>query len=219
MAHFITFEGVEGCGKTTQIRLLAETLRKSGHLVVQTREPGGCAISDKIRAILLDAENSTMKPLAELLLYAAARAQHVAEIIAPAIGRGEIVLCDRFTDATIAYQGHGRGLDMGTILELNETATAGCRPELTILIDCPVETGLKRAMARIEAGSAANGESQREERFELESRQFHQRVRDGYLALARENPDRFIIIDGSKGIEETAALIADAVATRAGLSN
>lgn len=219
MAHFITFEGVEGCGKTTQIRLLAEALRKSGRRVVQTREPGGCAIADKIRAILLDAQNSAMKPLAELLLYAAARAQHVAEIIAPALGRGEIVLCDRFTDATIAYQGHGRGLDMGTILELNETATAGCRPDLTILIDCPVEIGLKRAMARIEARSAAKGESQREERFELESKQFHQRVRDGYLALARENPGRFIVIDGNRGIEETAALVAEAVATRAGLGN
>lgn len=216
MAYFITFEGIEGCGKTTQIRLLAESFGQSGHRVTLTREPGGCPIADKIRAILLDAANSTMTPLAELLLYAAARAQHVSEIIAPALARGEIVLCDRFTDATLAYQGFGRGLDKTTIMQLNAMAADACRPDLTILLDCPVEIGLSRALARIEAGSKADSSSKREERFELESQQFHQRVRDGYLALAMDNPQRFVIIDGGMGIKETAAAISRAVAARIG---
>jgi len=216
MAFFITFEGIEGCGKTTQIRLLAEMLEQSGHRVALTREPGGCPIADKIRAILLDAANSTMTPLAELLLYAAARAQHVSEIISPALARGEIVLCDRYTDATLAYQGFGRGLDKTTVMQLNGMAADACQPDLTILLDCPVEIGLSRALARIEAGSKADSNSKREERFELESQQFHQRVRDGYLALAAENPQRFVIIDGSMGVNETAAAINRAVVARIG---
>lgn len=216
MSCFITFEGVEGCGKTTQIRLLAEALKLSGKKVVLTREPGGCPIADKIRAILLDAQNSEMTPLAELLLYAAARAQHIDEIIRPALDSGAIVLCDRFTDATLAYQGFGRKLDLGLINRLNETAVNNCRPELTVLIDCPVETGLERAMARIEAGSAADSSHLREERFERESLEFHQRVRNGYLTLAKESAARFILIDGSKNVTETAAAILGAVSARIG---
>ncbi len=214
MAYFITFEGVEGCGKTTQIRRLAAALAGAGKQVTQTREPGGCPIADKIRAILLDADNSAMTPSAELLLYAAARAQHISEVIAPALKRGDIVLCDRFTDATLSYQGYGRGLDRETILRLNDMATAGCRPDLTVLIDCPVETGLQRAMARINAKSRANSNSTREERFEMESRQFHQRVRDGYLTLAAEEPHRFVVVDGTGSIGEIAAAIASAVTSR-----
>lgn len=214
MACFITFEGIEGCGKTTQIRLLAEALQRSGKAVLLTREPGGCPIADKIRAILLDAGNSEMTPKTELLLYAAARAQHIDEVIKPALQRGTVVLCDRFTDATVAYQGYGRGLDQELISALNETATDKCRPDLTVLIDCPVETGLERAIARIEAGSAADSTHLREERFEKESRQFHQRVRNGYLSLAQASPERFILIDGTKNIEMIAADISSAVFPR-----
>lgn len=215
MGYFITFEGIEGCGKTTQIRLLAEALKKNGKPVRLTREPGGCPISDKIRTILLDAGNSEMTASTELLLYAAARAQHINEIISPALLRGEIVLCDRFTDATLAYQGFGRGLDLNLIKSLSDTATCGCSPDLTILIDCPAETGLQRAIARIEAGSASDCNHLREERFEKESLEFHRRVRDGYLQLAAEHPGRFIIIDGTGSIEEISGEILGAVFSRA----
>ena len=209
MGIFITFEGVEGCGKTTQLRLLKERLEAAGEKVTPTREPGGCPIADKMRAILLDAENSAITPLAELLLYAAARAQHVREVIVPALEQGHTVLCDRFTDATVAYQGHGRGLDLATIEELNRLATGGVRPELTLLIDCPVQVGLSRALARIEAGSGA-----REERFELESVRFHERVRAGYLSLAAAFPERFLVIDGSGDVAKTQALVSAALAGR-----
>ncbi|HKZ16145.1 MAG TPA: dTMP kinase [Geobacteraceae bacterium] len=209
MACFITFEGIEGCGKTTQMKLLSERLAKKGYPVVVTREPGGCPIALKIREILLDAANSAMVPLAELFLYAAARAQHVAEIIKPALDAGDIVLCDRFTDATIAYQGFGRELDLPLIEELNRLATGQVQPQLTILIDCPVEIGLSRAISRIDSTTGA-----REERFELESVQFHRRVRDGYLRLAAENPDRFIVIDGNRNIEGVEETINDAVLAR-----
>lgn len=213
---FITFEGVEGCGKTTQIRLLADTLQKAGKKVLLTREPGGCPIADKIRAILLDAANSEMTPKAELLLYAAARAQHIEEVIRPALASGTVVLCDRFTDATVAYQGYGRGLDLGLIKGLNETATSGCRPELTVLIDCPVETGLERAIARIEAGSAADSQHLREERFEKESLEFHQRVRNGYLQIAADSAERFIVIDGRGSVAGIAADIFRNLSARMG---
>ncbi|UFS68963.1 dTMP kinase [Geomonas sp. RF6] len=206
---FITFEGIEGCGKTTQLRLLKERLQSAGEEVVATREPGGCAIADKVRTILLDAENSAMTPCAELLLYAAARAQHVEEVITPALRRGGIVLCDRFTDATVAYQGHGRGLDLDLIERLNALATGGVAPHLTLLMDCPVEVGLSRARARIESSAG-----EREERFELESMRFHERVRSGYLSLAQRYPERFIVIDAGQGVAETAEAIALALSGR-----
>ncbi len=209
MACFITFEGIEGCGKTTQMKLLSERLTEKGYQVVVTREPGGCPIAFKIREILLDAANSGMVPLAELFLYAAARAQHVAEVIKPALDAGNIVLCDRFTDATVAYQGFGRQLDLELIEELNSLATGRIQPQLTVLIDCPVEIGLSRAISRIDATTGA-----REERFELESIQFHQRVRTGYLQLAAANPDRFIVIDGNRGIKDVEAAITNGVLAR-----
>ncbi len=197
MASFITFEGIEGCGKTTQLRRLAERLTAAGIPFIVTREPGGCPIADEIRGILLDAKNSALVPEAELLLYAAARTQHVQEVVRPALAAGTHVLCDRFFDATVAYQGYGRGLDLQLIRQLNDIATGGLAPDLTILLDCPVETGLDRALARINATSG-----QREERFELESIEFHRRVRDGYLALAAAEPARFRIVDGNRVIEE-----------------
>jgi dTMP kinase len=209
MACLITFEGIEGCGKTTQLKLLAEQLGSRGHEVTVTREPGGCTIADRIRTILLDADNSAMTPMAELFLYGAARAQHVAEVIAPALAAGQIVLCDRFTDATVSYQGYGRGLDLQVITELNRLAAGDIRPDLTLIVDCPVETGLERAMTRIN-----NSRGAREERFELESLQFHKKVREGYLTLARQEPERFVVIDGSGGIDETSSAILAAVLPR-----
>ena len=189
MSFFITLEGIEGSGKTTQIALLAAWLREQGREVVQTREPGGCGIADAVRAILLDSANSAMKPRTELLLYAAARAQHVEEVVRPALARGAVVLCDRFTDATLAYQGYGRGLELQLIENLNAIAAGACRPDLTLLLDLPVEAGLGRALARI---AATSGE--REDRFEREALAFHQRVREGYLELARREPGRFRVV-------------------------
>ena len=209
MAFFITFEGIEGCGKSTQLQLLALRLEEGDHKVTVTREPGGCPIADQIRNILLDAGNRAITPLTELLLYAAARAQHVSEVVAPALATGGIVLCDRFTDATIAYQGYARKLDLAVISQLNHLATAGVRPDLTVLLDCPADIGLKRAIARINSAQGA-----REERFELESLRFHQEVRNGYLQLARQEPQRFVVIDGTASIGDTAAAIANAVLAR-----
>jgi dTMP kinase len=209
VGYFISFEGVEGCGKTTQIKLLSELLSARGIRSVLTREPGGCPIADKIRAILLDAENRALSPLAELMLYAAARAQHVTEVIAPALEAGKIVLCDRFCDATVAYQSFGRGIDRVVIETLNLQACQGVSPDLTILVDCDPAVGLERARRRIEASSGP-----REERFELEALAFHQRVRAGYQQLAADEPDRFLIINGSGTIEENFATISTQVAAR-----
>lgn len=210
---FISFEGIEGCGKSTQISLLAASLQQSGHRVVLTREPGGCPIANQIRSVLLDAANSSMVPMTELMLYAAARAQHLAEIVRPAIAAGSIVLCDRFSDATRAYQAFGRGIDRATIEILNELACNGLSPSLTLLLDCPVEIGLGRARQRIES---TNGP--REERFELESLAFHQRVRDGYLQLATEEPGRFMVIEADNSPEQVAQSIAATVFSRLGIT-
>lgn len=209
VGYFITFEGVEGCGKTTQIKLLADFLSARGIRTHLTREPGGCPIADKIRSILLDAENHALSPLAELMLYAAARAQHVTEVIAPALNEGTIVLCDRFCDATVAYQSFGRGIDRGVIDTLNDHACQGVSPDLTVLVDCDPALGLERARRRIEATSGP-----REERFELEALAFHHRVRSGYQHLATDEPKRFLVIDGSKSIEEIFAAISTQVAAR-----
>ncbi|NMC74708.1 MAG: dTMP kinase [Geobacteraceae bacterium] len=209
MAFFITFEGIEGCGKSTQVELLSRMLEEMGRPVLVTREPGGCPIADKIRAILLDADNRALAPLAELLLYAAARAQHVTEVIRPALDAGKIVVCDRFTDATLAYQGYGRSLDAVLIRTLNGLAADGISPDMTVLLDCPAEVGLKRALARIE-----NTEGAREERFEQESLRFHRAVRQGYLSLAADDPGRFLVVDGTLDIRETASIISTAVLSR-----
>jgi dTMP kinase len=210
VGYFITFEGIEGSGKTTQIGLLAEHLDSLGYPVVMTREPGGCPIADKIRAILLDAANSSISPLTELMLYAAARAQHVSEVIIPALKQGAIVLCDRFTDATLAYQGAGRGIARETMDILNQLACQSLRPDLTVLIDCDVTIGLERARRRIDTTSGP-----REERFELEALEFHQSVRDGYLEIARREPQRFITVDGNGSVEDISeAIVAQVLQNR-----
>lgn len=193
---FITFEGSEGCGKTTQARLLHRVLASRGVDTLLTREPGGCEVADAIRSILLDAAHSELVPTTELLLYAAARAQHVSQVIRPALSRGMVVICDRFTDATIAYQGFGRGLDRGLIRRLNDIAAPALRPDVTVLLDLPVDVGLARAFQRMDASTAP-----REERFELETKEFHERVREGYRWLARKEPDRFIVVDAQMSVE------------------
>ena len=206
---FITFEGIEGCGKSTQITRLANILTAGGHEVIVTREPGGCAIADQIRAVLLDAQNTAMVPMAELMLYAAARAQHVAEVIAPALARGAIVLCDRFADATRAYQAYGRGLPHTLIEALNDLACGTTVPHLTVLLDCPVPVGLGRARSRIDATAGP-----KEERFELESLAFHERVRHGYQQIALQQPERFCMIDADGSLDQIACRIKEAVLPR-----
>lgn len=201
---FITFEGTDGTGKTTQIKLLAERLQAAGYRVLRTREPGGCAIADQIRSILLHPENNALVPAAELLLYAAARAQHVEEVIRPALQQGTIVLCDRFTDATFAYQGGGRGLSLPLIESLNQIAAAGVTPDLTLLFDLKdVSTGLKRTLDRSQTCAA----SQAEGRLEQESLAFHLRVRDTYRSLAQQE-QRFRLINADRSPE----VIADEIA-------
>jgi dTMP kinase len=189
---FITFEGIEGSGKSTQILLLANYLSAHGKSVTLTREPGGTTIGDQARRILLDPANTRLDPKAELLLYAAGRAQHLAELIAPELASGKIVLCDRFSDATLAYQGYGRGLDLELIRTLDRIVTDGMRPDLTILLDIDAAAGLARARGRNSRGGLES-----EARFENEDLSFHERVRQGYLDLAKREPGRFCIMDAS----------------------
>ncbi len=194
---FITFEGIEGSGKSTQIVLYANYLTGLRKAVTLTREPGGTDIGDQIRKILLDPDNKMLAPKAELLLYAAARAQHLEELIGPALSAGDVVLCDRFSDATLAYQGHGRGLDIGMIGSLDRMVTAGLRPDLTILLDLDAAAGLLRARGRNKTSGL-----QAEARFENEDIAFHERVREGYLALARQEPGRFRVVPASFSPDE-----------------
>ena len=206
MAKLITCEGIEGSGKSTQILHLAAHLRSQGREVIVTREPGGCPIADAIRRILLDPSNQQLCATAELLLYGAARAQHVAEVIRPALAHGAIVLCDRYIDATIAYQGFGRGLDLALIKQLNQVASAGLLPDLTLLFDLPVATGLSRALARNAVALENEG------RFEAESLAFHERVRTGYLQGASQDK-RFSIVDATGTPEQVAARVSHIVDT------
>ena len=210
MSFFITFEGIEGCGKTTQIHLLKTYLEKQGYKVIVTREPGGTPIGDKIRSILLDSSNSAICTKTELLLYQAARAQHTNDVLLPSLREGYIVLCDRFTDATLAYQGYAQTIDSDFIRTLNEYTTDNLVPDLTILIDCPVEIGLKRALNR----SAAKPKGISEDRFEEKSISFHQAVRLGYLSLAESNGDRFFIVDGREDIPTIHQEIKSTVLSR-----
>ena len=198
---FITFEGIDGSGKSTQMRLLAERLRSDGRAVFETVEPGGTAVGQQIRRILLDSANQDLLPTAELLLYFASRAQNVEQCILPALGAGEIVLCDRFTDSTLAYQGYARGLGAETVLALDRIACQGLTPDLTLLIDVDVETGLARMQARNASGTT------NETRLDDESQEFHRKVRDAYLAIARQHAGRFRVIDGRGEPEEVAVRV------------
>lgn len=195
--RFITIEGVEGSGKSTQIVRLRQHLEARGHDVAVTREPGGTPIAEAIRQVLLDPANSRMCATAELLLYEAARAQHVAERIRPALDAGKVVLCDRFADSTTAYQGAGRGLAPDVVARLHDVATNGTWPDLTIVIDVPVEVGLARA--------ARNG---RPDRIEREDVEFHDKVRGEFLRLAADEPHRVKIVDGTPSEDEIAPVIA-----------
>jgi dTMP kinase len=194
---FITFEGVEGSGKTTQIQRLKKYLTQKGIPCKVTREPGGCPIGEKVRKILLNPDHREMVPISELLLYESARAQHVKEVIEPFLKKGGIVLCDRFRDATLAYQGYGRKIDLKWIERLNHLSSQGIKPDVTFLLDCPSDVGLKRALQRNRTLKQEN-----EERFEKEEIQFHRRVRKGYLAIAKKEPRRVKVIDTRQGEEK-----------------
>lgn len=209
MGLFISFEGVEGCGKTTQLEMLREHLEWKGCQVVAVREPGGTELGEKIRGILLniDTEGLAITPWSELFLYAVCRAQLVCEVIKPALGENKIVLCDRFADSTVVYQGYARGLSLQAIADINKWVTEGIAPDITFIMDCPPEVGLKRAMARI--NNIAEGK--KEDRFERENIDFHKKVRDGYLRLAKEASTRIKVIDGGRGIPVIHKEICDII--------
>jgi len=188
---------VEGSGKTTQIQRLKKYLTQKGIPCKVTREPGGCSIGEKIRKILLNPDHREMVAATEFLLYEAARAQHVKEVIEPFLKKEGVVLCDRFSDATLAYQGYGRRIDLKWIQRLNHLSSQGIRPDVTFLLDCPSDVGLKRAIQR-----NRTLKQEREDRFEREEIEFHRRVRKGYLAIARKEPRRVKVIDTRQGEEK-----------------
>ena len=195
---FITLEGIEGSGKTTQIDYLVKYLEKQGRQCVTTREPGGTSIGGKIRAILLDPESNDLDPTAELLLYMADRAQHINSVIKPAVADGKTVICDRYFDATVVYQGFARELDVDVIRQLHALLFNDLKPDLTFLLDLEPREGLSRAWKQLNDGQRAGGES----RFEEETLAFHEKVRAGYLELARLEPDRFCIIDATRDVRQ-----------------
>ena len=198
---FLSFEGIDGCGKTTQLALLAVRLREAGREVVETVEPGGTEIGRAIRAILLDSRHHAISPASELLLYFASRAQNVTEVILPALARGCIVLCDRFTDSTIVYQGAGRGLDAAAILELHRIACGELFPDLTFLLHIDAATSLERARSR------NRHQASQETRMDDENNLFFARVQEGYAALAAREPRRIRVIDASGTVDVVAARI------------
>ena len=203
---FITFEGTEGCGKSTQIRALATQLEQAGRQVLQTREPGGTALGEAIRHLLQhDLAGETMTPEAELLLFTASRAQLARERILPALEGGQIVLCDRFMDSTTVYQGVARQIDPEAVARINRFAVGNARPDLTILIDIEPEVGIRRARSR---------SNDQLDRMEREAIDFFKAVREGYLKLAESEPDRFIVFDGSDAIETLQDKIRSAVEPR-----
>lgn len=210
--RFITFEGLDGCGKSTQVAKLAKVLRAQDLSVVVTREPGGTPTGEKVRQLLLDTRTSSLGPLAELALMFAARAQHIAEVIQPALAEGKIVLCDRFTDSTEAYQGGGRKLGSDAVLALHRILCGNLWPELTILMDSDVAMSVDRARRRNRSHSAKNGRGKSDEnRFEQESRAFFGRVRSAYLGIAAREPQRMVVVDARGTPEETHRQIAEVV--------
>jgi len=199
---FITFEGIDGCGKSTQLRLLAGELRGRGMRVITTREPGGTTLGQKLRAALLDVQEQ-VDPLAELLVFAADRAQHVRKHLLPALEGNEIVLSDRYADATVAYQGGGRGFDAKLIGEIVELATGGLKPDLTLLFDLSVDESAVRTRRRVA--------SKRTDRLDIEARDFHARVRDAYIEIAKAEPERFRVIDARGSVDQTHRVVMDIV--------
>jgi len=197
MGYFITFEGIDGSGKTTQLQLAERFLSQEGKSLLVLREPGSTPLSEKIRDILLD-PGLSINPVSELMLYVAARSELVREVVAPAIESGEIVLCDRFYDSTTAYQGYGRGIDTKLISQLNELATGRYRPDLTFLIDVDYETSLTRRKKKAD-------------RLEAEKREFFDKVRNGFLQIARNEPDRIVVIDGKKPADEIFNIVKDSL--------
>ena len=200
--RLIAFEGVEGAGKSTQLELLRQTLEKAGHQVVTTREPGGTPVGEQVRSILLD-RASTLDPRAEALLFAAARAQLVEQVIRPALERGEVVLCDRYLDSSLAYQGAARGLGLEPIAAINAFATRGLLPDLVVLLRLDPAEGLVR------------GRGSRD-RIESQDLEFHQKVAQGFLDLAAADPERFVIVDASPPPDQVAAEVRAAVLRRLG---
>jgi dTMP kinase len=196
--NFITFEGIEGSGKSTQAALLKAFLEQQGLEVLVTREPGGSPIGEQIRRILLDPDNHGMVPLAELLLYEASRCQHVEAVIRPALESGKTVICDRFFDASTAYQGHARGLGIKLVGELNLVATGGRKPDLTIVLDLPVDMGLRRLGRSLD-------------RIEREAVEFHERVRQGYLRIAEDEPDRVKVVNATGSADDTFSSVKNIV--------
>jgi len=192
----ISFEGVEGAGKSTQVEAVARALRSRGYRVRTTFEPGATALGASIRALVMEPQAPPVSPLAELLLYLADRAQHIEEVIRPALARGEVVLCDRFSGSTIAYQGYGRGLDIDLAVRFDAAVRREVAPALTILLDCPVEEGLRRALG--------------DDRLRRENLEFHQRVRDGFHRLARTQPN-WIVVRSEPPLEAVTNLVVDAV--------
>ena len=204
---FITFEGPDGSGKSTQVPLLVEHLRSLGYRVFATREPGGTPIGDQIRQVLHDLRNVEMHPHTEILLYAASRAQLVAQEIRPRLERGEIVICDRYADSTLAYQGYGRGLDLPTLRQILAFATGGLQPDLTLYLDVSVEAGLARRAQASRVGAEWN-------RLDAAGLAFHRRVREGYQALIAQEPERWVSIPGEGDIAAVQAAIREAVMAR-----
>lgn len=204
---FITFEGIEGTGKSTQIARIREYFEAQGREVVQTLEPGGSRIGAELRKMLLHVDNREITPTTELFLYLADRAQHVGQIIRPALEAGKVVLCDRFADSTIVYQGYGRGLDTSMLKELNGVAVNGLWPDLTIVLDIDPEIGLKRATLR----NIEDGKAKEEGRFEAEHLSFHRRIREGYLTWAAFNRKRMRVIDAAGTPEQVFARVKAAI--------
>src|SRR6266404_6926773 len=199
---FITFEGIDGCGKSTQLRLLASELRVRGLDIVTTREPGGTTLGKRLRAALLDVEEQ-VDPLAELLVFAADRAHHVRTLLSPALDSNQIVLSDRYADATVAYQGAGRGFEPKLIRDIVQLATGGLMPDLTLLFDLSVAESAVRTRRRVA--------SRNTDRLDIEDADFHTRVRDAYLEIARANPERIRIIDARGTVNQTHAAVMDIV--------
>lgn len=201
---FIVFEGIDGSGTTTQCKLLADKIARSGHPVIQTREPGGIPLAEQIRALILDPNSQGMSYLTELLLYAASRAQHVDELLKPSIARGHHVVCDRYTDSTWAYQGYGRQIDLGLVARITQIAADGCEPDLTIYLDLSVNIATQRRKKRDPAP----------DRIEREGEEFQERVAAGYRELARRDGKKALVIDGAKSAEAVEHEIWDELVRR-----